>query len=576
MNQLLSIIESANTMPKFRKNRNNPRLPKLCGGDIELANFILGGKEQGSTGFEAARALLREFFGFPLRTGFQGYGWSTPIQSGPVDYQNWGYPSWQSAPTNGTVCATYNPQDWGRKFFADNGGCAYIDLDHLEICLPEVISAWDHVAAWYAMLHKTRQALHEANRSFLPDRRIQVLANNSDGLNHSYGSHLNFLISRHAWDNIFLRKMHHLLFLASYQVSSIIFAGQGKVGSENGAPEVPYQLSQRADFFETLLGPQTTFNRPIVNSRDESLCGNGQGRAPGCARLHVIFFDSTYAHVASLLKVGVTQIILSMIEAEFVDPNLVLDDPIYALFCYSHDPTLRARALTVNGRHLTALELQYLFLEEASRFAADGGCEGIVPRADEILSLWEDTLHKFENRKFSELSRRIDWVLKLQIIERAMAQQPKLSWQSPQIKHLDQLYSSIDDTEGLYWIYEKHGFIENVVGKQHIEKFINNPPENTRAYTRSMLLRTADPTEIDTVDWDSISFSIRGGNYWPSRRTIDLAHPLHFTKDITEGCFQDSKSLDEILDFIETLEGDCRTNKNLEDSSTNKHSIHTH
>src|SRR2546428_12810018 len=99
------------------------------------------------------------------------------------------------------------------------------------------------------------------------------------------------------WDNLFIRRMHHMLYLAAYQASSIVFTGQGKVGTQNGRPPVPYQISQRADFFETLTGIQTTFNRPIVNSRDEALCGPwtyGVVSDPGSgyARLHVIFFDN--------------------------------------------------------------------------------------------------------------------------------------------------------------------------------------------------------------------------------------------------------------------------------------------
>ena len=71
----------------------------------------------------------------------------------------------------------------------------------------------------------------------------------------------------------------------------------------------------------------TSYRRPIVNSRDESLCGRNQGGMMECARLDGIFFDNTLAHVASLLK---------------------------------------------DGRHLAALKLQLLFLEDASRFVADG------------------------------------------------------------------------------------------------------------------------------------------------------------------------------------------------------------
>ncbi len=542
-------------MWKSYGNNTILRLPKLCGADVELGNFILGSDEPGGTGREASRALLREIDGLPPPSPLEvyGLGWTLADSSARFEYQACGCSSSPGVPSAGTDCTPCNPRDWGRKFLPSNGGCAYIDLDHLEICLPEIVSAWDHVAAWHAMLRITRRALCKANRKQAPNQRIQVMVNNSDGRNNSYGSHLNFLITRRAWDNLFFRKMHQLLFLATYQVSSIIFSGQGKVGSENGAPPVAYQLSQRADFFETLLGPQTTYNRPIVNSRDESLCGRNYGRAADCARLHVIFFDSTLAHAASLLKVGVMQIILSMIEAECVNPTLLLDDPVDALSRYSRDITLQERAPTVTGRNLSALELQFLFLEEASQFIAHGGCEGIVPRADEILFLWEDTLQKLQNQEFTTLSRRIDWVLKLQIIARAMSQQPGLSWGSPQIKYLDQLYSSLDDLEGLYWTFEKNGFVERIVSEDQIGMFSNNPPENTRAWTRAMLLRHADPEEIEDVDWDSISFSIRRTGYWPSRRTLDLSHPLYYTKGEAEPCFRNAKSLEEILDALEIL-----------------------
>src|SRR6266446_3290101 len=110
-------------------------LPKLCGADIELGNFIVG-KVSARTGGEAARALLAEISGFPRGQIYYG------------------------------ACQRYgdvhNPQDWGRKWLMTNGSCVYIDLDHLELCLPEVISAYDHVAAWHAMLRIARRAMRAA------------------------------------------------------------------------------------------------------------------------------------------------------------------------------------------------------------------------------------------------------------------------------------------------------------------------------------------------------------------------------------------------------------------------------
>lgn len=252
------------------------------------------------------------------------------------------------------------------------------------------MSAWDHLAAWHAMLRIARAALDAANSAMPDGRSIQVLVNNSDGHGHSYGSHLNFLITRQTWDNIIRRKPHYLGWLASLQVSSIVCTGQGKVGAENGAPPVDFQLSQRADYFENLLGSQTTYDRPIVNSRDEAHCGRSHYSAgPSApARLHVIFFDNSLAHYSCLLKVGVMQLILAMAEGGAVDPGLILDDPLGALRSFSHDVSLQARARLASGKELTAVELQFRFLDAAQRFAAGGGFDAAVPRASEILDMW--------------------------------------------------------------------------------------------------------------------------------------------------------------------------------------------
>ena len=87
---------------------------------------------------------------------------------------------------------------------------------------------------------------------------------------------------------------------------------------------------------------QTTFNRPIVNSRDEALCGGREvpeGPAGTMARLHVIFYDSTLCDGANFLKVGALQILLAMIEAEKMNPHLLLDDPVSAVRAWSRTPS---------------------------------------------------------------------------------------------------------------------------------------------------------------------------------------------------------------------------------------------
>jgi hypothetical protein len=502
-------------------------IPKLCGADVELGNFVEGVERPDGTGAEASRVLIRT-----LARIARGVG-RIPERARTMR----------------------DPQDWARVHLPANGGCAYVDLDHLELCLPEVRGAHDHVAAWHAMLRLAQAALTAANAAQPDGRRIRALVNNSDGHGNSYGGHLNVLVTRAAWNNLMERKLHYLAWLAAFQASSVVFTGQGKVGSEHGTPPARYQLSQRADFIETMLGPQTTYRRPLVNTRDEPLCGGGPWSSlldpahPGrrLARLHVICFDSTLCQVASLLRVGTMQMMLALVEANRVDPTLALEDPLRTLRAWSRDPLLRATAPLVDGRRVTAVELQRRFLEAARHAHQDHVFDGVVPRADEILALWEDTLDRLDHQDWTAAARRLDWVLKLAMLERALAQRPDLSWEAPALKVLDHLYASLDPSEGLYWAWAAAGLVEPVVPEEAIARLEVEPPEDTRAWGRAMALRRALPDAVDQVDWDAIRFRLdpaaAGTRYW----RLSLPDPLGATRHDLESVFANAATLPALL-----------------------------
>jgi proteasome accessory factor A len=244
------------------------------------------------------------------------------------------------------------------------------------------------------------------------------------------------------------------------------------------------------------------------------------------------------------------QLALAMMEGEKVNPALVLDDPLAALGVYSRDPTLRSGARLAAGGEATAVELQFLFLGEARRFAAEGGFEGFVPRAPEILDLWEDTLRRLQAADWIGLAPKLDWVMKLMMLQRTMSQRPSLTWESPEIRHLDQVYASLGPG-GLYWAYERSGFAERLLDEDRILHFCSEPPPDSRAWTRAMLLRTAHPEWVESVDWDSISFRVRDGGYWPSRRNIDMENPLGMTAAEMAPLFAEGGSFSDLLDAIE-------------------------
>jgi len=526
----------------------------LIGADVEVSNFIVGTSCRGDTCAEASRMLLNEIRGFPLHHR------ACPDYNSPASSPYGGRRQDDDGCTGDRQAATGgNPHDMGRTWLPA-GTCYYIDMNHLELCIAETRGAKGFVAAWHAAMRVAEGARRTAAARLPASQKLMVLFNNSDGLGNSFGSHLNFLISRSAWDDIFQRKSLFLPFLASFQVASMIITGQGKVGAENGAcGEYPlaYQISQRADFLESLRGPQTTYRRPIVNARDESLCGfyrdpSRSAPANRMARLHVISYDSNLCHTACLLKVGMMQIVLAMLQRGCVRADLILDDPVTAAVQISHDPGLEARARTVCGERLTAAELLRRFFDQAQSLVASGGCEGIVPDAGEILRLWDDTLVRLENRDFEALESRLDWVLKKTLIEQAIARHPGMTWASPRARLLDQVYSSSNTAEGLYWACERDGRVERLVSPADVERAVHSPPADTRAWTRGQLLERAGPA-AEHVDWDVISFRTSGNGYFGRYRTVDLSDPTAFTRAETEGIFNDAASLEELLDRLTLL-----------------------
>ena len=128
--------------------------------------------------------------------------------------------------------------------------------------------------------------------------------------------------------------------------------------------DVPFQLSQRADFFEEEVGLETTLKRPIVNTRDEPHCDPQKYR-----RLHVIVGDANMSEVATYLKVGTTAIVLSMIEDDELGTDLAAGQP------GAGDPpgqprpdAAPARSRSRGGRRATALEIQWSLLERARKY----------------------------------------------------------------------------------------------------------------------------------------------------------------------------------------------------------------
>ena len=146
-----------------------------------------------------------------------------------------------------------------------------------------------------------RRALDIANESLEPDQAITLYKNNSDGKGNSYGTHENYLVKRD------LDFAHVIRAMVPHFVSRQIVVGAGKVGAETEPAlerNPSFQLSQRSEFFEEIVGLETTLKRPIINTRDEP-----HSDAERFRRLHVIIGDANMSQVATLVKLGSTALL---------------------------------------------------------------------------------------------------------------------------------------------------------------------------------------------------------------------------------------------------------------------------
>ncbi len=321
--------------------------------------------------------------------------------------------------------------------FLENGARLYLDTGfHPEYATPEcddVAELVSHDKAGERILEDLR---HQAEKRLREDGlsgNILLFKNNTDSAGNSYGCHENYLVSR---DVSFQRLAEALI---PFFVTRQIVAGAGKVLQTPRG--FHYCLSQRAQHICQEISGATTSSRAIINTRDEP-----HADAERYRRLHIIVGDSNMSEVATYLKIGTTALVLDMIEDGFFDRDYSLQLPVQAIRDISHDPTLREAIKLKDGRTITALQMQFEYLEYATRYVDSISPD---PATKDVLARWTDVLTKLESDPM-QLSRELDWVIKKTWIDKFMDRH-RLSWRDPKVSLLDLQYHDIRPEKGVYY-----------------------------------------------------------------------------------------------------------------------------
>jgi Pup amidohydrolase len=490
-------------------------IPKVCGVETEYGILLRGPAE--SNPIAASSVLINAYVASLQRR----VGWDFEDESPGNDAR--GYSVADASPPEVETHLV--------NAVLTNGARYYVDHAHPELSTPECRDArevviWDKAAERILI-----ESMSAATATLPPGHEVVVHKNNSDGKGNSYGCHENYLLDRAV---PFSRIVAGIL---PFFVTRQLFAGSGKVGCEapGGSPAVRFELSQRADFFEEEVGLETTLKRPLVNTRDEPHCDASRYR-----RLHVILGDANLSEVATFLKVGTTALVLSMIEDDELPRDLALVAPVAAVRHVSHDVALTVPLELADGSRMTALEVQWEYLDMARKYAESRGLEAVGEEVGaEVLRRWESVLSALETDPMS-LSGTLDWVAKRSLVE-AYRKRHGLGWDDARLDALDLQYHDLRPSKSLFARLP----MERLTTDAEVQAAMTEPPRTTRAYFRGRCLQKWAGS-IVAANWDSLVFDVGGD---PLRR-VPMMEPLRGTAAHVEELVDSCSSPAELLERL--------------------------
>lgn len=414
--------------------------------------------------------------------------------------------------------------------YLGNGGRFYIDRGgHPEYATPECRTVRDLVVYERAGDLLLQTLVETARQLADPESagaKLHVFKNNVDFWGHSYGAHENYLVTP--------KVMAQLPRLLPFLVTRQLLAGAGRVAGD-GVDGYPFRISQRAEFIDRVASDRTSQVRGLLCTRKRDLVRPGQNQ-----RLHLILGDANLSDYALYLKIGTTILVLKMLEEDHLQDIPGLQDPVAALHQISRQPSATVTWET-GGRPATAWEIQSLYLERAQRYFSS---RQPTPEEAATLAKWEKTLVGLRQLKYyaasgrleddpAELRHRLDWLLKLWLLQRAQ-QQHGFTWSDRRNFILDLTYHDLDPNAGLFLRSRQLGLVEEQLPEEECQRALREPPADTRAWLRGRIIQEAPSYNIrvQVDNWSRLS--LLAGDLQRAHafdRTRRLLHKLQLRLD---------------------------------------------
>ena len=385
-----------------------------------------------------------------------------------------------------------------------NGARLYVDHAHPEYSSPEVLTphdalVWDR--AGEAIARRAMAVLDDA----VGQGEIVLYKNNVDGKGAAYGSHENYLVRRG------LPFEELAAILTPFLVTRPVLVGAGRVGIGQRSQRPGFQVSQRADYVESEIGLQTTFNRPIINTRDEPHANAARWR-----RLHVINGDANRFDVPIYLKVATIDLLLWFLEqahstGTFKDALAelsrlaIIGDPVEEHWAVSHDPTLTYE-LTTRAGTMSALAVQRAYLEIISPAVTRAG----DPESQYALDLWRQglvALEQWSRDGSGPAAHLVEWVAKYELCE-GLRRRSGTGWDDARLAALDIQWADLRPGRSVVDKLDAAGRIHRLVTETEVERAADAPPKGTRAAIRGSAINRYP--QIVGASWTCLVLDIPG------------------------------------------------------------------
>ncbi len=345
----------------------------------------------------------------------------------------------------------------------------------------------------------------------------RLVANTCDASGNSWASHENLLARRD------LQPRRYIPPFIVHLASRIVWSGAGRVIPNYDYSSYGYALSEKAPHIWEEVGPDTTVNRPIFNTRDEPLADPENFR-----RLHIIAGESVMSPFANALRLASGSILLRACEVGVDFSDLELENPVHALKEISSDPTLKRKVRLADGREFSGLDLQMAVAERAIEAAEQE--DYLTPQERDWANRWQILLNDLERDPLLCLDR-VDWILKRLAVEREVAAMNGSNKKPGSVAFQKAVQfhriSPNGKNEGVGMLMVRKGRYQESPDVSLIENDL--PLPHTRAKLRGDIVRKLRELRflIRGVDWTQVYFNDTRNNW----HRITLDYPLQSEDD---------------------------------------------